>query len=521
MAGLYDRVLGDEWRHVSDLAKWQKKISKLGDKWVSIQSECKVPKKVTDWWNTVWQFKDQAISELILPDNKKVVWALLNICVVADEALSILNFASDSSYFHLVETVRKKRNCSRDDAINFVFEFWDMCYENLSSPANSNGSTLCSGIDSTVLRVLPQKKCPTVGISLRSISQNLGLWVNSEVTPKWVANVATGFSYQAFNILLVPWPEMVEPSQFKVVTGETAQMPKRFGMFDFEIKTDIDALIKKIKNLLECCSQKIGRIDLVVLPELALNPTCFKRLSQYLAKRQIILIAGLGDVDKTDSMEAANQVRTSIPYDEYDDTFKDPPAQFTQCKHHRWQVGATQVVQYGLGSILDPQRTWWENTRIEARELSFVQLAPNFVFSTIVCEDLARQDPVSSLLRTVGPNLIIALLMDGPQIQGRWPDRYATVLADDPGSSVLTLTSIGMANLSKPLGRKGKASRSIGIWKDSNSASLEIELENDASAVILCVASKDKHFHSADGRRSRNKSRTPILSGVHQVKLHE
>ncbi len=520
--GLYDKVLADDWRHKPRLKKWRKKVAKLGDEWVALQNESSFPSKIKEWWKTIWSFREDSINDLHLPKHKEVVWALLSICVVADEALSILNMRNASSeILKLVKTVKKNRGCKFEDARGFVFDFRDMCYENLNSSEDADGSTLCRGLDTTILRVLPKKKCPSVGISLRSISQNVGLWVNSEVTPRWVENVSAGFSAGAFNVLLVPWPESVEPSQFKEVSNPNAQLPDGFGMFDFEINTDIDALIKRIKNLLKSCSRQIGKVHLVVLPELSLNPTCFKRLSQYLAKKQIILIAGLGDVDKSGVMEGANQVKTSIPYTQYDESFEDLPPQFIQCKHHRWQVGSEQLAQYGLGSILDPQKTWWENTRIEARQLGFVELSPSFVLSTIVCEDLARQDPVSSLLRTVGPNLIIALLMDGPQVKGRWPDRYATVLADDPGSSVLTLTSIGMANLSKPLGRKGKPSRSIGIWKDSSSASLEIELEKDASGVILCVSSKDENFYSADGRKSRNPSRTPILSGVHQVRVSD
>lgn len=39
--------------------------------------------------------------------------------------------------------------------------------------------------------------------------------------------------------------------------------------------------------------------------------------------------------------------------------------------------------------------------------------------------------PVAGLLRSVSPNLIVALLMDGPQPKKRWPNRYASVLADD------------------------------------------------------------------------------------------
>jgi hypothetical protein len=58
-------------------------------------------------------------------------------------------------------------------------------------------------------------------------------------------------------------------------------------------------------------------------------------------------------------------------------------------------------------------------------------------------EDLARPDPVGDLVRSVGPNLVIALLMDGPQLRARWSGRYAMSLADDPGSFVLSVTSLG------------------------------------------------------------------------------
>ena len=47
--------------------------------------------------------------------------------------------------------------------------------------------------------------------------------------------------------------------------------------------------------------------------------------------------------------------------------------------------------------------------------------------------DLAQPDPVASIIRQVGPSLVIGLLLDGPQLAERWPARYASVFADDPG----------------------------------------------------------------------------------------
>ena len=48
-------------------------------------------------------------------------------------------------------------------------------------------------------------------------------------------------------------------------------------------------------------------------------------------------------------------------------------------------------------------------------------------WAVLICEDLARQEPAAELIRAVGSNLVIALLMDGPQLNNRWPARYAAV----------------------------------------------------------------------------------------------
>ena len=135
-----------------------------------------------------------------------------------------------------------------------------------------------------------------------------------------------------------------------------------------------------------------------------------------------------------------------------------------ESKHHRWRLEERQILQYDLGERLDPMMQWWEHIQIGPRELHFVTLADWLVLSFLICEDLARLDPVNQLLHSVGPSLIIALLMDGPQLSSRWGARYATVLADDPGSSVLTLTSIGMCE--RQPGSRPATFRVVALWKD-------------------------------------------------------
>lgn len=141
---------------------------------------------------------------------------------------------------------------------------------------------------------------------------------------------------------------------------------------------------------------------------------------------------------------------------------------------------------------------------------------PWLTFCVLICEDLARQDPVADLMRTVGPNLVVALLLDGPQLLPRWPARYATVLADDPGSSVLTVTSLGMALMCKSPGKQ--ASRAIGLWKDARSGqATEIVLPVDASGAVLSLNREYAEEWTADARSDGNCASYLSLGGIHYV----
>jgi hypothetical protein len=157
-------------------------------------------------------------------------------------------------------------------------------------------------------------------------------------------------------------------------------------------------------------------------------------------------------------------------------------ARWEQSKHHRWRIEETQTRNYGFS--LPPKTYWWEDIDVANREVIFYCFHPAATMATLVCEDLARIDPVQPVMRAVGPNLVIALLMDGPQYEWRWPGRYATVLADDPGSSVLTLTSVAtvdryLRNASAP------GSRVVALWKDARGRAQELSLEADHHALLL------------------------------------
>ena len=152
---------------------------------------------------------------------------------------------------------------------------------------------------------------------------------------------------------------------------------------------------------------------------------------------------------------------------------------------------------------------------VPRKAIQFIEVA-ELVLVSLVCEDLAQNDDVAQLIRSVGPTAVISILLDGPQLASRWAARYASVLADDPGSAVLTLTSFGMVQRSRPPGLD--ASRVIALWKDPTTGVREIPLEPDAHAVLLTLCMNRATRYSADRRWPVENSTSAYQTAIHQVR---
>jgi hypothetical protein len=174
-----------------------------------------------------------------------------------------------------------------------------------------------------------------------------------------------------------------------------------------------------------------------------------------------------------------------------------------------------QLQQYGLTRHLDEDKKWWEAINIRQRRVSFVNISERLSICPLICEDLARQDPIADLVRHVGPSLVIAILMDGPQLKDRWSSRYAGILSEDPGSAVLTLTSVGMVRRwsapYRPL------SNSIALWSDDNGPR-ELEIAADATGILLTVRVTARREPVADGRLELHATSRLELKDVVQVR---
>ncbi|WP_156141312.1 hypothetical protein [Aeromonas dhakensis] len=344
------------------------------------------------------------------------------------------------------------------------------------------------------------------GISLNSISQhltNIRPEINLEVLER---TNEINSNKDIFNILILPWPMKIDREFFSEVNrDDILEMDENFGFFSYTPKNAID-----IDEAVNCSMNAIvstGDIDLIVFPECALSIEDSKVIATSLYKRCHFMSV------KCPSVITGNYENTSH-YSRNQITIFSPPEQdpdlpdvsvtpelepVTQKKHHRWYLDRTQIFNYKLGSNLSPRKKWWEFIDVDERKLITYQCHDNNIQITpLICEDLARQDPVAPAVRALGPTLIIALLLDGPQLKNRWPGRYASFLSEDPGSSVLTVTPLGMTLRSDGSGLK--PSRVVSFWSEPSSHR-ELSLDEGKRSIILTLEKRDILQWTADGRQ--------------------
>src|SRR5262249_46940046 len=194
---------------------------------------------------------------------------------------------------------------------------------------------------------------------------------------------------------------------------------------------------------------------------------------------------------------------------------RTPWFRLRQHKQHRWSLDESQIYQYHLGGVLHPSVRWFEAMDVPRRAIEFVEVA-ELTLVSLVCEDLAEHDDIAELVKSVGPTVVFAVLLDGPQLTSRWTARYASVLADDPGSAVMTLTSFGMVQRSRPARRD--VSPIVALSRDPARGFREIPLEAGAQGVVLTVCMARATRRSADGRRPVDNGTHAFDVAVHQVR---
>lgn len=478
------------------------------DAWTaSLGHHMEFPENISRWWNIVRNAMSSGTPISRVKLDEELALTLLRLCVCADESSAGVGIPISNPELPKTEAIRQMAL----PQAKVRFDQYQFHADKLLLPT-STGSSLCELIHPSKLRVLPKMHTPQSGLTMRAFSHHLALCMPNEVHCEW-HNLPVNTQGFCLNLLLVPWPKSIHPAQFQPapVRPNPTIHHGSHEMFTLHGSDFDESCVARLAGILKTASTQVGRIDGVVLPELALKDERHERVKNAVLDNGSFLISGVGSPSTTKHV-GKNCVALDIPI-----VGLDFQTNIRQGKHHRWKLTKSQILQYGLSTHLNPAASWWEHISIAERRLVFVAMRPWLALSVLVCEDLARPDPAGDILRAVGPNLVVSILMDGPQLTDRWSARYATVLADDPGCSVLCLTSVGMAELSKP--RPGGTSRPhvVALWKDPERGLIEIELPPGADAIVLNVSVEYKEEWSIDGRSDGNSTGYPILSGVHYI----
>ena len=393
----------------------------------------------------------------------------------------------------------------------FLFVGRSMRFEADGTAATSAISTF-SCAEKSVACVLPKARTPSVGCTLRSLSHNLALMPPQGIaTGRWMPYVFTEAppDERHLNLLLVPFPYAIAASAFQPRNDEVA-CGSRGGFFGLEQQwlknLNHDTMIEFVVALATEARREVDNIHAIVFPELALDGAFYEALVASLPSKipgLEFLVAGVSNLDK----RIGNFVNVTVFQMQGGKEAGANALGLTSAreKHHRWRLDRDQIISYGLQGTLSPSLFWWEDIDLLSRRVDFAVIRAGSVISALICEDLARVDPCQALIRSVGPSIIFALLMDAPQIKERWPARHATILAEDPGSAVLTMTSKAMMNRQDRLGifrSRSDKDRVIALWRDDSKATPdEIVCGKDQYGVLLTLSGSHVVDESLDGRQ--------------------
>jgi hypothetical protein len=477
---------GDRWPPGPE---WNARIRAAGRSWqgAAVHDGRRLPGEVRRSWDVLMRNFDVPVRALREGADGDLWRALLGLHAMADEACAGLAAPGLPS---------------RDS--KFEEQAWTLLARQRSLATIGPGR----------IRVTPKTHFASRGISIRSFSRYLALNYES-VEVEWrrieveLRSTRAWFERRGYSLLLLPWPLRVGSRAFRPVDGPLDNLDQStFGFFEYDpgVAVDLDLLEQVVR-----AAGRLGKhIDGVVLPESALHERDLEAVERILTEAGInFLVTGL----REDSL-TGRFVRNTVHLGIFTGSRWE---RFRQAKHHRWCLDAAQIRQYGLSRVLARSKIWWEAIDVPARTVQIIDLGGGMTLAPLVCEDLARLDETADLLRRIGPSLVIAVLLDGPQLTSRWACRYASVLADEPGSAVLTLTALGMASRSRPPG--ARPSRVVAMWSDATTGRHELTLDPGARGVLVSATVSRKTVWTADGRRHDGNTPLIELTGVRQVRV--
>lgn len=481
-----------------DLDAFVKESTTLADDW---SAGATVPKLLQQLWARVLDNRAEQVAPLVR-SRGRCDWqnVALKLLAVSDQAAAGIGFNRPSKPTRFsVEFLRESRKLALGENRERLMHLpW----------------TTCVGVPPDEACVQPKARTPQVGCTLATLSHHLSLLPSvGKVHTHWVvATTKATETAKPLNLLLVPYPFRISGKSFEPVRSiDGGGSRSSFFAVRQEWLPGAQMLQETLVSMINEAGREVSRVHGLVLPELALRYDIARDLARKIAVEHGLELFVSGVLTPPD--ETKRLPRNGV----YSAVFSEQKlwSEWFQAKHHRWRLDGLQIRRYHLGDALDPDRAWWESSDIAERALYVQEFRDGATIATLVCEDLSRIEPVQPVIRALGPNLVVAILMDGPQKKDRWSARYATVLADDPGSSVLTLTSHGMVRRSWMPGEKKE--RQIGLWKETGQTVVELNLPRGAGGLLLSLSLTTETEYSLDGRSDNGASYKVSLAGVRPI----
>lgn len=467
-----------------------------------------VPDLVRDYWKQILKAGAEPLWHVPKPGKGFPAWwtYAMALMIIADEACEGVGYAlaaTPNSNWIAAMAIRAFWNKNRN-ALRAISR-------GKTGIVSEDLPTLCVMADPDVVCVQPKVRTPAVGCTLRSYAQNLAL-----LPPRGI--VSTGWQQPpdllstteestALNILIIPYPFHLRSRWFSgvrvtPVEQETTQSHP-WGWFELKQEWLSQHIIDFTEALIREAEKDVGTVHGILFPEYAMNWNIFEKLKDRLLTSfpdvEFLVSGSSSNCIHEDGNFVMSAVFLDLPNGGKKKRANRAALVSSRWKHHRWRLNEPQISAYALGSSLDPRVLWWEAIGLGQREIDLSVFRSSSAFTTLICEDLARNDPCHAVLRDIGPNLVFVMLMDGPQLKSRWSAQYSTTLADDPGCSVLTYTSLGLIERANRAG-KYPSSRVIALWKDDTGTSVEIPCPEGAHGVVLSLSDYSVSEETLDGR---------------------
>jgi hypothetical protein len=499
--------------------EWMKLVREVGSAWATTGSPPAHVRKL--WRELIGKFKEAPIDDPSAPALawKKIVFDLL---VIADEACAGIGFLPEDE------------GGENEEETASIFQF--AVYKSYSAwmkqsfinPDHVGGEilphlpfSLCIHVPRALLCVQPKATTPAVGCTLRSLTHNLALLPSvANVRTSWIPASETRKHNDPFNILIVPFPFSIPGGSFSPVPGRfPGEANDRVFALDPEKWMNRDParwnggvsarhFADFLCGLISAARSELEPVHAIVMPETAIRFELANQVADILAAETDLDLLLTG-VLSTGGGTARNQAAI------YHFRNNKVAQRSFQSKHHRWCLDGDQIRRYQLGHVLAPGSRWWEQINVGDRGCYVTSFRSYATLSVLICEDLARYDPVLTVMNAIGANLVVALLMDGPQLEHRWPGRYATALADDPGSAVLTVTSFGMVSRSRNPG--DKQNREIALWKEPNGRARVLKLPKGCHGLLLTLTNRLVEQFTLDGRGDGKITMQFALGAAHGI----